>query len=49
MNGKLNSDKIWTIWKKNKLNSEMIWKLCKESKLISPQNSSPARFPLKNV
>jgi hypothetical protein len=23
----LNSDKIWTIWKKGKLNSEMIWKI----------------------
>ena len=23
----MNSDKIWTIWKKGKLNSEMIWKI----------------------
>ena len=24
---KLNSDEIWTIWKKDKLNSEKIWKI----------------------
>jgi hypothetical protein len=29
----LNSDKIWTIWKKSKLNSEKIWKLWKKNKL----------------
>jgi hypothetical protein len=26
----LNSDKIWTIWKKSKLNSEKIWKIQKK-------------------
>ena len=29
----LNSDKIWTIWKKGKLNSEMKWKPWMKSKL----------------
>jgi hypothetical protein len=29
----LNSDKIWTIWKKNKLNSGKIWKIWKKIKL----------------
>jgi hypothetical protein len=24
---KLNSDKIWKVWKKGKLNSEKIWKI----------------------
>ena len=24
---KLNSDKIWKLWKKNKLNNEKIWKI----------------------
>jgi hypothetical protein len=24
---KLNSDKIWKLWKKNKLNDEKIWKI----------------------
>ena len=24
--GKLNSEKIWKLWKKSKLNSEQIWK-----------------------
>ena len=28
---KLNSEKIWTIWKKSKSNSEKIWKLWKKS------------------
>jgi hypothetical protein len=27
---KLNSEKIWTIWKKSMLNSEMIWKNTEE-------------------
>ena len=36
---KLNSDKIWTIWKKGKLNSEMIWKIWKKSKLKSTINT----------
>ena len=27
---KLNSDKIWKIWKKGKSNSEMIWKIQKK-------------------
>jgi hypothetical protein len=26
----LNSEKIWTIWKKPKLNSDKIWKIQKE-------------------
>ena len=30
---KLNSEKIWKIWKKRKLNSEMIGKIWKKSKL----------------
>ena len=30
---KLNSDKIWKVWKKNKLNSERIWKIWKKGKL----------------
>jgi hypothetical protein len=25
--GKLNSEKIWKIWKKSKLNGERIWKI----------------------
>ena len=25
--GKLNSEKIWKIWKKSRLNCEMIWKI----------------------
>ena len=29
---KLNSDKIWTIWKKGKLNSEKIGKIWKKGK-----------------
>ena len=32
---KLNSEKIWKIWKKGKLNSEMIWKIWKKTKLNS--------------
>ena len=28
--GKSNSDKIWTIWKKDKLKCEMIWKIWKK-------------------
>ena len=31
MEEKLNSEMIWTIWKKSKLNSEKIWKLWKTS------------------
>jgi hypothetical protein len=27
---KLNSDKIWKVWKKSRLNSEMIWKIWKK-------------------
>jgi hypothetical protein len=27
---KLNSEKIWKLWKKNRLNSEMIWKNMEE-------------------
>ena len=27
---KLNSEKIWKLWKKSKLNSEKIWKLWKK-------------------
>jgi hypothetical protein len=30
MKGKSNSEKIWTIWKKNKLNGEKIWKIQKK-------------------
>jgi hypothetical protein len=26
----LNSEKIWTIWKKSRLHSEMIWKIWKK-------------------
>ena len=33
--GKLNSEKIWKIWRKGKLNIEKIWKLWKKSKLNS--------------
>ena len=32
-NMEVNSDKIWTIWKKGKLNSENIWKIQKKSKV----------------
>jgi hypothetical protein len=32
---KLNSEKIWKLWKKSRLNSEMIWKIQKKSKLNS--------------
>ena len=32
---KLNSEKIWKIWKKSQLNSEMIWKIWKKCKLNS--------------
>ena len=28
--GKLNSEKIWKIWKRSKLNSEKIWKIWKK-------------------
>jgi hypothetical protein len=31
----LNSDKIWTIWKKDKLNSEKLGKIWKKPKLNS--------------
>jgi hypothetical protein len=31
----LNSDKIWTIWKKGKLKCEKIWKIWKKAKLNS--------------
>ena len=30
MKRKLNSDKIWKVWKKNKLNSAKIWKIWKK-------------------
>jgi hypothetical protein len=30
---KLNSEKIWKVWKKNQLNSEKIWKIWKKSHL----------------
>ena len=34
--GKLNSEKIWTIWKKGQVEkSEKIWKLWKKGKLNS--------------
>ena len=36
---KSNSDKIWTIWKKDKFNSEIIWKIWKKSKLKSTKNT----------
>jgi hypothetical protein len=32
---KLNSEKIWKLWKKSKLNSEKIWKIQKKSMLKS--------------
>jgi hypothetical protein len=28
----LNSEKIWTIWKKDELNNEINWKRCKKNK-----------------
>ena len=28
---KLNSEKIWKLWKKSKLNSETIWKMQKKT------------------
>ena len=30
MEEKLNSEKIWKLWKKGKSNSEMIWKIQKK-------------------
>ena len=30
MKGKLNSEKVWKIWKKSKLNSEKMWKIWKK-------------------
>ena len=35
MKEKLNSEKIWKIWKKGKLKSEKIWKIWKKGKLKS--------------
>jgi hypothetical protein len=35
LKGKLNSEKIWKLWKKSKLNSEKIWKIWKKRKLNS--------------
>ena len=32
---RLNSEKIWKIWKKCKLNSEKIWEICKKRRLNS--------------
>ena len=32
---KLNSEKIWKIWKKSKLKCEMVWKIWRKSKLNS--------------
>jgi hypothetical protein len=34
-NPRLNSEKIWKIWKKGKLNSEKIWKIWKKSRVHS--------------
>ena len=34
MKSKLNSGKIWKLWKKSKLNNEKIWKILKKSRLI---------------
>jgi hypothetical protein len=39
---KLNSEKMWTIWKKVKLNSQKIWKLCKNSRIVK-QNGKYGR------
>jgi hypothetical protein len=32
---RLNSEKIWKIWKKSRLNSEKIWKIWKKSRMNS--------------
>jgi hypothetical protein len=35
MKSKLNSGKIWKIWKKRELNSDKIWKVWKKSRFNS--------------